>query len=90
MFPLASPDLPAPLPGEPAPEGGILYGLNPDSNGIVWWDRWNQHNANSVVLARSGSGKSYFIKLEVLRSLPRSHALSPTHHGLRRPSHHGG
>jgi type IV secretory pathway VirB4 component len=69
MFPLASPDLPAPLPGEPAPEGGMLYGLNPDSNGIVWWDRWNQHNANSVVLARSGSGKSYFIKLEVLRSL---------------------
>ena len=46
----------------------MLYGLNPDSNGIVWWDRWNQHNANSVVLARSGSGKSYFIKLEVLRS----------------------
>jgi type IV secretory pathway VirB4 component len=69
MFPLASPDLPAPLPGEPAPEGGMLYGLNPDSNGIVWWDRWNQHNANSVVLARSGSGKSYFVKLEVLRSL---------------------
>ncbi|WP_189082179.1 VirB4 family type IV secretion system protein [Mangrovihabitans endophyticus] len=69
MFPLASPDLPAPLPGEPAPEGGLLYGLNPDSNGVVWWDRWNQHNANAVVLARSGSGKSYFVKLEVLRSL---------------------
>jgi type IV secretory pathway VirB4 component len=69
MFPLASPDLPAPLPGDPAPAGGMLYGLNPHSNGIVWWDRWNQHNANSVVLARSGSGKSYFVKLEVLRSL---------------------
>ncbi|GAA2339324.1 helicase HerA domain-containing protein [Dactylosporangium salmoneum] len=69
MFPLASPDLPAPLPGEPAPAGGMLYGVNPDSAGIVWWDRWNQHNANSVVLARSGAGKSYFVKLGVLRSL---------------------
>ncbi|MEH1166444.1 DUF87 domain-containing protein [Micromonospora sp. CPCC 205539] len=68
-FPLASADLPAPLPGEPAATGGMLYGLNPDSNGIVWWDRWAQHNANSVVLARSGAGKSYFVKLEVLRSL---------------------
>ena len=54
-FPLASADLPAPLPGE---AGGMLYGLNPDSNGIVWWDRWSQHNHNSVVLARSGAGKS--------------------------------
>ena len=42
-------------------EGGMLYGLNPDSNGVVWWDRWSQHNANSVVLARSGAGKSYFV-----------------------------
>jgi type IV secretory pathway VirB4 component len=68
-FPLASADLPAPLPGEAGPAGGMLYGLNPDSNGVVWWDRWAQHNANSVVLARSGAGKSYFVKLEVLRSL---------------------
>ncbi|MGC4750452.1 VirB4 family type IV secretion system protein [Micromonospora sp. DT201] len=68
-FPLASADLPAPLPGEPGATGGMLYGLNSASNGIVWWDRWAQHNANSVVLARSGAGKSYFVKLEVLRSL---------------------
>ncbi|WP_433221873.1 VirB4 family type IV secretion system protein [Dactylosporangium sp. CS-047395] len=68
-FPLASPDLPAPLPGEPGTTGGVLYGLNPDSNGVVWWDRWAQHNANSIVLARSGAGKSYFVKLDVLRSL---------------------
>ncbi|MET7671719.1 VirB4 family type IV secretion system protein [Micromonospora luteifusca] len=68
-FPLASADLPAPLPGQPGATGGMLYGLNPASNGIVWWDRWAQHNANSVVLARSGAGKSYFVKLEVLRSL---------------------
>ncbi|GAA4469260.1 VirB4 family type IV secretion system protein [Phytohabitans houttuyneae] len=68
-FPLASADLPATLPGQSPPAGGTLYGLNPDSNGIVWWDRWSQHNANSVVLARSGAGKSYFVKLEILRSL---------------------
>jgi type IV secretory pathway VirB4 component len=68
-FPLAASDLPAPLPGEGAGTGGVLYGINPDSNGIVWWDRWAQHNHNSVVIARSGAGKSYFIKLEVLRSL---------------------
>jgi type IV secretory pathway VirB4 component len=68
-FPFASPDLPAPLPGEPATSGGVLYGINPASNGIVWWDRWEQENHNSVVLARSGAGKSYFVKLDVLRSL---------------------
>ncbi len=68
-FPLASPDLPAPLPGDDPPTGGILYGVNPASNGVVWWDRWACENYNSVVLARSGAGKSYFVKLEVLRSL---------------------
>jgi type IV secretory pathway VirB4 component len=68
-FPLASADLPAPLPGEGIPAGGVLYGLNTASNGIVWWDRWAQHNHNSVVLAESGAGKSYLVKLETLRSL---------------------
>jgi type IV secretory pathway VirB4 component len=68
-FPLASPDLPAPLPGDPPVTGGVLYGVNPASNGIVWWDRWTCENYNSVVLARSGAGKSYFVKLEVLRNL---------------------
>ena len=68
-FPLASADLPAPLPGDPPVTGGVLYGINPSSNGIVWWDRWTQDNYNSVVLARSGAGKSYFVKLEVLRNL---------------------
>src|SRR2546430_14810500 len=46
-----------------------LFRSNPDSGGIVWWDRWNAENYNSVVIARSGAGKSYFVKLEVLRSL---------------------
>ncbi|WP_432832990.1 VirB4 family type IV secretion system protein [Dactylosporangium sp. CA-092794] len=68
-FPLASADLPAPLPGDAATTGGVLYGINPDSQGIVWWDRWAQENYNSVVLARSGAGKSYFVKLDVLRNL---------------------
>ena len=68
-FPLASADLPAPLPGDPPADGGVLYGVNPDSSGIVWWDRWAQENHNSVVLARSGAGKSYFVKLEILRNL---------------------
>ncbi|MFV2112901.1 VirB4 family type IV secretion system protein [Micromonospora sp. LOL_025] len=68
-FPLASADLPAPLPGDPATTAGVLYGVNPDSQGIVWWDRWAQENHNSVVLARSGAGKSYFVKLDVLRNL---------------------
>ena len=68
-FPLASADLPAPLPGEGVPAGGVLYGLNSASNGVVWWDRWSQDNHNSVVLARSGAGKSYLVKLETLRSL---------------------
>jgi type IV secretory pathway VirB4 component len=68
-FPLASADLPAPLPGQGAPAGGVLYGVNAASGGVVWWDRWACDNYNSVVLARSGAGKSYLVKLEVLRSL---------------------
>jgi type IV secretory pathway VirB4 component len=68
-FPLASADLAAPLPGDPPAAGGVLYGINPDSQGIVWWDRWAQENYNSVVLARSGAGKSYFVKLDLLRNL---------------------
>src|SRR5436309_14739069 len=61
--------MPAPLPGDEPTTGGQLYGVNPDSGWIVWWDRWACENYNSVVLARSGAGKSYFVKLEVLRSL---------------------
>ena len=68
-FPLASPDLPGPLPGQPTPAGGVLYGVNLDGDGIVWWDRWARDNHNSVVLARSGAGKSYLVKLDLLRNL---------------------
>ncbi|MEU4818333.1 DUF87 domain-containing protein [Micromonospora aurantiaca] len=68
-FPLASPDLPAPTPGSIPLAEGVLYGVNTTSNGVLVWNRWAQDNHNSVVLARSGAGKSYFVKLDVLRNL---------------------
>jgi type IV secretory pathway VirB4 component len=68
-IPLASCDLPAPLPGDPPQTSGVLYGLNTATNGVIWHDRWSADNHNSVILARSGAGKSYLIKLETLRSL---------------------
>jgi len=48
---------------------GILYGINRHNNSLILFDRFNLQNANSVVFASSGAGKSYAIKLEVLRSL---------------------
>jgi hypothetical protein len=39
-FPLASPDLPAPLPGDPPATDGVLYGVNLASAGVIVWDRW--------------------------------------------------
>ncbi|MEV0158076.1 DUF87 domain-containing protein [Micromonospora sp. NPDC050686] len=68
-FPLASADLAAAAPGVVAAPDGVLYGVNTTSNGVLVWNRWAQDNHNSVVLARSGAGKSYFVKLEVLRNL---------------------
>jgi type IV secretory pathway VirB4 component len=67
-FPFASPDLPPPGPAAPA-GGGVLYGVNAASPGVVCWDRWAQDNHNSVIIGRSGSGKSYLAKLDILRSL---------------------
>lgn len=48
---------------------GILYGINQHNNSLVLFDRFSMPNANMVVFAQSGSGKSYFVKVEVLRSL---------------------
>ncbi len=48
---------------------GILYGINRHNNSLILFDRFSLQNANSVVFATSGAGKSYTIKLEVLRSL---------------------
>jgi len=48
---------------------GILYGVNRHNNSLILFDRFSLENANSVVFAKAGSGKSYAIKLEILRSL---------------------
>ncbi len=50
-------------------EYGVLYGVNLHNNSLVIFDRFSLPNANSVVLATSGSGKSYTVKLEAVRSL---------------------
>ncbi len=48
---------------------GILFGVNRHNNSLVLFDRFSLENANSCVFAKAGSGKSYAVKLEVLRSL---------------------
>ncbi len=48
---------------------GILYGINKHNNSLVLFDRFSLPNANSVIFAVSGSGKSYTVKLEILRYL---------------------
>src|SRR3989339_1901339 len=50
-------------------DDGILYGINRHNNSLVLFDRFSLQNANTVVFATSGAGKSYAIKLEILRSL---------------------
>lgn len=48
---------------------GILYGINRHNNSLILFDRFSMENANMVVFAKSGAGKSYAVKLEILRSL---------------------
>lgn len=60
-FPFVSSDLTS--------DKGILYGINRHNNSLILFDRFSLQNANMVVFATSGAGKSYSIKLEVLRSL---------------------
>ncbi len=60
-FPFVSSDL--------SSNEGILYGINRHNNSLILFDRFNMENANMVVFAKSGGGKSYFVKLEILRSL---------------------
>ncbi|AZS76787.1 conjugal transfer protein TraC [Streptomyces lydicus] len=67
-FPFISPDLP-PATGTDGEAAGVLYGLNAVSGAPVLWDRFAQDNYNSITLARSGAGKSYHAKLELLRLL---------------------
>ncbi|MEK7452789.1 MAG: ATP-binding protein [Patescibacteria group bacterium] len=61
IFPFVSADLTS--------NKGILYGINRHNNGLILFDRFSLENANSVIFAKSGSGKSYTAKLEILRSL---------------------
>lgn len=48
---------------------GILYGINTHNNSLVLFDRFQLENYNCVLFGKSGGGKSYVTKLEILRSL---------------------
>ena len=48
---------------------GILYGINEGNESLIIFDRFSLENANTVVFGKSGSGKSYMVKLEIIRSL---------------------
>jgi conjugal transfer ATP-binding protein TraC len=61
IFPFVSFDLTS--------DSGILYGINRHNSSLVIFDRFSLENYNSVTFAKSGSGKSYCTKLEILRSL---------------------
>jgi conjugal transfer ATP-binding protein TraC len=61
LFPFLSFDLTS--------DRGILYGINRHNSSLILFDRFSLENYNSVVFAKSGSGKSYSTKLEILRSL---------------------
>lgn len=50
-------------------ESGILYGINKSNNSLVIVDRFSLNNANAIIFAQSGSGKSYTAKVEILRQL---------------------
>lgn len=50
-------------------DNGILYGVNRHNNSLILFDRFSLQNANAVIFATSGAGKSYAVKLEIIRSL---------------------
>lgn len=60
-FPFTSADL--------TQEKGVLYGVNMHNNGLVIFDRFSLENANMVVFAKSGAGKSFTVKLEAMRAM---------------------
>ena len=61
VFPFVSYDLTS--------DSGLLYGINTHNNSLILFDRFSLENYNSVVFGKSGGGKSYVVKLEILRSL---------------------
>jgi len=48
---------------------GVLYGINKHNGSLIIFDRFTLENANSVIFAKSGAGKSYMVKIEIMRSL---------------------
>ncbi len=60
-FPFVSSDLTS--------NSGVLYGINLHNSSLILFDRFSLENANMVIFAKSGAGKSYTVKLEILRSL---------------------
>ncbi len=60
-FPFISSDL--------VQDRGVLYGINSHNMSLVIFDRFSMENANMVVFGKSGGGKSYFVKLDILRAM---------------------
>ena len=60
-FPLTSSEL--------SSDRGVLYGINSQNESFIIFDRFSLQNSNMVIFATSGAGKSFFVKLEALRSL---------------------
>ena len=60
-FPLTSAEL--------SSDRGVLYGINSQNESFIIFDRFSLENANMTIFATSGAGKSFFVKLEALRSL---------------------
>jgi len=60
-FPLTSAEL--------SSDTGVLYGINSKNESFIIFDRFNLENSNMTIFATSGAGKSFFVKLEALRSL---------------------
>ncbi len=60
-FPLTSAEL--------SSDHGVLYGINSKNESFIIFDRFSMENSNMTIFATSGAGKSYFVKLEALRSL---------------------
>lgn len=61
MFPFSTASLTA--------NEGILYGINQHDGSLIIFDRFTLENANSIILGKSGGGKSFFVKLEAMRQL---------------------
>jgi len=48
---------------------GVVYGINEHNGSLIIFDRFTMENANMVIFAKSGAGKSYLVKLEALRAI---------------------